>query len=196
MTKGQTSKIASVALLGLVLAGCGGDSEPKALTEISPSIPSTSASPAPSSTVVFSGATGDFTKKGTQLKLGEKALVPAAKTKDSGTLVVTGTLGVTVTGIKKGDPAELAPLELGDRVAGLTPYYITFVVTNESGTDFAFTNFGQAGGLLADGSTARGGLGVTGNFSPCPNISAPEDFTTKGATYTTCVLAAAGGSSM
>jgi len=73
-------------------------------------------------------------------------------------------------------------------------YYVTFVVTNESGTDFAFTSLGLAGGQLADGSTAQG-VSVIGTFAPCPNTGAPKDFTTKGATYTTCDLALAGGSS-
>jgi len=129
---------------------------------------------------------GDFTKPGTELKFGEKALVPA---KSKG---VEGTWGVTATGIKKGDPAELTPLNLGDKAAGLTPYYVTFVITNESGTDFAFTSAGQVGGQLGDGSRAQG-VSVIGKFAPCERGSATKDFTTKSATFTTCTVTLAGG---
>jgi len=76
-------------------------------------------------------------------------------------------------------------------VAATTPYYITFVVTNESGTDFAYTSLSSTDGMLADGSRSQG-VSVIGTFDKCDNTSAPKEFTTKGATYTTCELALAG----
>lgn len=182
-----------VALLGLMLAGCGGDSTPSAAptSETASASPSASPSPSPSASpsAAPAVAVGDFTEQGTELKFGEKALVPA---KSEG---VSGAIGVAVQGIKKGAPTDLEPLKLGDRAAGLTPYYITVVVTNESGTNLAFTSLGLTSGLLADGTSAQS-VSVTGDFPPCDNESAAKDFTTKGASYTTCRVALAAGSSM
>ena len=135
--------------------------------------------------VPTTAAIGNFTRPGTQLKFGEKALVPA-KTKG-----LQGILGVTATGIKKGDPADLAPLKLGDTAAGKTPYYVSFVVTNESGTDLAHVIGGATGGLLGDGKRAES-LRVS-NFAPCRTGFATKNFTTKGASFTTCALTLAGG---
>lgn len=192
----STPRTAVVAVLGLMLAGCGGDSEPSAAptSETASGSPSASPSPSPSPSPSASSSAapapeGGFTKQGTELKFGEKALVPF---KSMGML---GTIGVTATEIKKGDPAELAPLKLGDQAAGLTPFYVNFVVTNESASDFKFTSLGLASGQLADGSRAQR-VSVIGDFPPCDNSSAAKDFTTKGASYTTCVLTLAGGSSM
>ncbi len=192
----STSKAAAIALLGVVLAGCGGDSTPSAEPSAAPAesetasaTPSASASASASASVAPAGALGDFTKQGTELKFGEKAMVPG-KTND-----IPGTVGVTVTGIMKGDPADLEPLKLGDRVAGSTPYYITVVFTNESGTDLTATSTSGISGVLADGSRAQS-VSVIGDFPPCDNEQPPRDFTTKGASFTTCRLALASGSSM
>ncbi len=130
--------------------------------------------------------TGEFTKQGTELKFGEKALVPVK---------TGGTLGVTATSIMKGDPADLAPLQLGDKAAGQTPWYINFTITNESGDDLSAVSVGLTGGLLGDGSRAAS-VSIIGRFRPCENATSPRTFTTKGASFTTCRLALAGGTAM
>ena len=178
---------------GILLARSSGDDTTDTDTTLGTSPTTNTTNPATSTSTRLETSTsiaapvGTFTKPGTQLKFGEKALVPL---KSKG---VEGTLGVTATGIKKGDPAELARLNLGDRAAGLTPYYVTFVLTNESGTDFAFASTGSMGGQLGDGSRAQSVF--ASGFPPCPRAAASRDFTTKGATFTTCTLTLAGGSS-
>ena len=140
--------------------------------------------PVPTTTAA---AIGNFTRPGTQLEFGEKALVLV---KLEG---VEGILGVTATGIKKGDPAELAPLKLGDTAAGKTPYYVSFVLTNESDTDLPFAFTGALGGLLGDGNRAE--RSAIGNFAPCRIGFASKEFArTKGASLTSCTLTFAGGS--
>ena len=177
---------------GIVLATNSGDDTPDTTLGTSPTTntttnPATSTSTRLETTTSIAAPVGNFTTAGSELKFEEKALVPL---KSKG---VEGTVGVTATGIKKGDPADLARLNLGDRAAGLTPYYVTFVVTNESGTDFAFASPGTTGGQLGDGSRAQ--TVFASGFPPCQRESAPRDFTTKGATFTTCTLTLAGGSS-
>jgi hypothetical protein len=189
---------AVAALAVLLLVGCGSDDKPAATpatttapggaaTQASPSIASPEATASPTEAATSApAAAGEFTAPDTKLKLGEKALVPFVSQKKG------GTLGLTATGIKKGAAADLAPLKLGDRAKGLTPFYITFKVTNESGTDFSYASMWLTNGVLADGSTAQK-LSVIGDFAPCENNSADKAFTTKGASYETCVVALASG---
>ncbi|KAA2261599.1 hypothetical protein F0L68_16100 [Solihabitans fulvus] len=123
-----------------------------------------------------------FTKQGTALTLGGKAIVPFTSTGHQ------GAIGVTVTGIDKGATADLAPLQLGAKVAGMVPYYVRVTVSNESGSDFSFVSLGLMHGLLASGDQAQQ-VSVIGKFDKCPGGTAGKDFTTKGATFTGCVLA-------
>lgn len=122
-----------------------------------------------------------FTPADTVLGLNQKAVVAFFLNNNP------GAVGITVTSVDKGAEADLAGFDLGDRVKGLTPYYVKVTVTNETGSDFSFSSLGLTTPLLADGSEAQG-IGVIGTFAPCPNDSAGKDFTTKGASYTTCVV--------
>ncbi|MFD2468457.1 hypothetical protein [Amycolatopsis silviterrae] len=176
----------SAATLALALTGCS-SSDDKAPTPpietpaaSSASAPSSSAAPAEGG----SASSAEYTKQGTKLKIGEKAVVPF-KSKSN-----TGALGVTVTGIDKGVEADLAPLKLGDRAKGMTPYYIQVKVTNETGSDFAYASLGLMNGLLADG-TKGPHVTVIGKFEKCDSENADKTFTTKGASFTSCVLALA-----
>jgi hypothetical protein len=199
MRAGRGGFGAVAGLAALLLVGCGSDDKPAATpatttapggaaTEASPT--STTSEPTASATEATTSApaaaAGEFTAPDTKLKLGEKALVPFVSQKKG------GTLGLVATGIKKGAAADLAPLKLGDRAKGLTPFYITFKVTNESGTDFSYASMWLTNGVLADGSTAQK-LSVIGDFAPCENNSADKAFTTKGASYETCIVALASG---
>ncbi|WP_326566860.1 hypothetical protein VSH64_34120 [Amycolatopsis rhabdoformis] len=187
--------IVGVSAAVLALAGCGSEmtGTPSAASGApapsqSSSAPDTSGS-APSSSNDSSGgaantAAGGFTQQGTKLKLGEKAIVPF---KSEGK---TGAIGVTVKSIDKGVEADLAPLDLGDKAKGMTPYYVRVTVSNESGTDFSYTSLGLMNALLPDGSEAQG-VSVIGTFDKCDSGDAGKAFTTKGATYDSCVLAVA-----
>lgn len=100
-----------------------------------------------------------------------------------------------MTAIDVGTEAELAPLELGDQVAGLTPYYVRATVTNESGLRFPFASFPAPRGLLGDGGLAQS-VSVNGDFAPCDSGSAPQDFIAAGDSFEICGLSLAGPGSM
>jgi hypothetical protein len=204
----QSRFAAAVLAAVLGLAGCGGgdttETEPAVTptptedatpepTEAPTEVPTDEATEEPTEDATEEaggGAVaidGDVTQPNTELAIGETAIVPFQSADD------TGLLGVTVTGIDRGDPADLEELGLGDQIAGLTPFYIRVTISNESGSDFAFSSVGLMNGILGDGSRAQS-VSVIGQFDPCPNSSAGPDFTTVGATYERCLIALAGGS--
>lgn len=105
-----------------------------------------------------------------------------------GTVEVT----ITVTSIDKGEPADLTPLNLGDRAAGMTPYYVRMTVEGGTGAEaLPYQSFGDIDGLLGDGSRA-GSLIVVGDFAQCDGGSFPKDFAA-GASFETCVPFLAAG---
>ncbi|MFI7680715.1 hypothetical protein [Actinophytocola sp. NPDC049390] len=173
----------------LVLSACGGDAESTApatteATETSATAETTTEESAAPSESASAGA-AELTPQGTALAMGEKAVVPFHASGEK------GLVGVTITKIDKGAPADLAPLKLGARADGYTPYYIRITVSNESGTDFAGSSIVTLDGLLADGSDAGGVYSVPSSFTPCGKGSAGDDFVTAGTTYETCSLALA-----
>ena len=197
----------SAAALGLVVlaaaTACGGSTTTSLKTAPTTSAAPTSAaptkspisiasalgSPSPSASAGAAGGaafTGTYTPTNTKLAFGAKAIVPFEGI-DANNNKTMGAEGITVTGITKGTNADLAPLMLGDQVAGATPYYINVSISDESGTDFSFTALNLTDGEFADGTEAQR-VSVIGDFAPCPNNTAPKSFTTTGATYTTCVL--------
>ncbi len=170
----------AVAVAALVLAaGCAGGDSGGAGSGASAS----SAQPTSSAAAGASGV--GLTKPGTTLKVGERAVVPFEYAD------YKGTLGLTVTSIDKGDPADLAALQLGDRAAGMTPYYVRITVDNEGGTDLSNVFVHGWDGLLADGDQAQA-VSVIGSFDKCDDSGANDGFTTKGATFQMCHLALAG----
>ncbi|MFE5583300.1 hypothetical protein [Kitasatospora sp. NPDC056531] len=136
--------------------------------------PGTAAAPAPA------GATA---APGTTVKIGDAATIPFS----SGS--TKGTVSLTVTSIDKGDPADLTPLKLGDKAAGMVPYYVRFKVTNVGSTDLSFSSLTQMKGTLPDGSEASEVM-LIGTFDKCPHPSFPKGFT-NGQSITSCVLALA-----
>ncbi|WP_406276835.1 hypothetical protein OH799_06775 [Nocardia sp. NBC_00881] len=167
---------------GLALAACS-DNEPSA----TPTTQTTAKLSAVPTTAAEQQSTAAFTPAGTTLSIGGKAIVPFEFQKKN------GAVGITVTKIDKGDPADLASLKLGDKAAGMTPYYVRIQVSNESGSEFANSSLRSLGGLLADGKEAKK-IAVIGTFEKCDNESAGKDFTTNGATYQTCSVVLAPGS--
>ena len=191
--KSTTRIVAAVSLtaVAVAVAGCGGSdtttpvAAPKSTTSTT-SAPSTSPSVAASTST--DTAASSFTKQGTKLKFGQKAIVQYKYGHTA------GVIGVTALGIKKGTAADLALLKLGDRVTGMVPYYISFKVTNESGAQLDFTSISSTHGLLGDGTEAQGVI-MTGKFAPCEDNGAKQGFTSKGSSYTTCKLVLAGAGS-
>lgn len=175
----------SATAMAFALSGCSSSSEGSTPAIATPPASSAAASSAaPSSSSAAASSAAEYTKQGTKLKIGEKAVVPFKSQKN------TGAIGVTVTGIDKGAEADLAPLKLGDRAKGMTPYYIQVKVTNETGSDFSYSSLGLMNGLLADG-TSGPHVTVIGKFEKCDSGNSGKAFTTKGASYDSCVLALA-----
>lgn len=187
MSRRMQSYTAAAAGL-LILTACSSNTPGTA----TPAPPPSSTAPAPtsgSSAPATTGSTSSVTyaQPGAKFHFGQKADVPFKSEN------VTGALGLAVTGIDKGEPADLAPLKLGAKADGLTPYYLRVTVTDDSGGNFAYTSAPPLHGLLPDGSEARG-VAVFTHFDKCDNAGAGKDFTTTGASYQTCDLVLAPGS--
>ena len=177
------------AAFTLSLAACGSGAEEGVTTASSatPEASSPSTSPTAEASSSAQVAEGDFTPEGAQLAVGDSALVPCGVNK-GGMAEVT----ITVTSIDMGAPEDLAPLNLGDRAAGMTPYYVRMTVVGGTGSEaLPYQSFGDIDGLLGDGSRA-GSLIVMGDFAQCDGGSFPKDFAA-GSSFETCVPFLAAG---
>lgn len=175
---------AAAAAGALVLSACGAGEENSTAATAAPTTteeetlattPAEDATPSPDS--------AELTPQGTELALGDKAVVPFRAGGEE------GLVGVTITKIDKGAAADLAPLQLGAKADGYVPYYIRITVTNETGNDFGGSSLVSLQGLLADGNEAGGVYSVPSSFTPCAKGSAGDDFATAGASYETCTVA-------
>ncbi|WP_371653389.1 MULTISPECIES: hypothetical protein [unclassified Streptomyces] len=195
MHRGGRVKLASVGLVvvgSLALSACNGDdgsdasvggATPKPSTPSS--APSSSApSTQPSAPAGDGGAAGGQAKGGQTFKFGQAAQFPfkyGTKTK--------GEIALTVDAIEKGDPADLAPLKLGDKVSGKVPYYIRYTVKNVGTTNLEYASVTHVKGHLGDGTDAQD-LMIIGNFAKCDSDSLPKGFT-NGKTQKSCAIALA-----
>ncbi len=181
---------ASAVALGLGLSACNGDDGESAAKE-SPAASASASAPASSepsseSPTDDSGnggeaPAGDVTAPGTKLKTGDRAVLPFRYTSDK-----QGTIAVTVTAIEKGAESDMAAF--GDKAKGMTPYFIKMKVENVGGTDLSYASL-KLDGVL-DGGAGTGVILMGDIPGKCDRETAPRDFTTKGATYETCSLAA------
>ncbi|WP_162834309.1 hypothetical protein [Amycolatopsis circi] len=170
--------IVLVAALAFTLSACSNAADaPRPGT--APTSAPTAAS-APASTSAPARKKIAYTKPGTKLKFGEKAVVPF--TTDSSPV---GAVGITVTRIDRGTEAELARMNLGDDLAGLVPFYVQFTVSNETGDDFSFARVLGISGLIENGSEGR--MDLPADSARCLSET-PGDFTAKGATNDTCTM--------
>ncbi|GAB3569167.1 hypothetical protein GCM10027445_20540 [Amycolatopsis endophytica] len=185
--------VRSVLLAALVapvlLTACGSDDEPTTgaaapVTTTAPSSAESSESSEPSAPA-SPAAAGDATAPGTELKVGDRAVLPFEYSSSK-----SGTIAITVTAIERGDSADLAAF--GERAQGLTPFYVRATVENVGGTDLSYSSV-RLRGLGPDGRST--GVIISGDTDKCENESAARDFTTAGAKYDTCILTAASGSS-
>ncbi|MDJ0381873.1 hypothetical protein [Streptomyces sp. G-G2] len=179
----------------LALSGCKGGNEeaapakpssPTAQPSESATQPGDSASPyaSDSASTPATGGGAGTAKAGQQFKMGEQAQFPFTY----GT-TTKGTISLAVTAIEKGEPADLAPFKLGDKVKGMVPYYVRYQVKNVGTSDLSFASVGHVKGHLGDGSEAQE-LTVIGTFEKCPSDSLPKGFT-NGKVQTGCVIALA-----
>ncbi|MFB7908060.1 hypothetical protein ACFXPX_00210 [Kitasatospora sp. NPDC059146] len=203
----RTMALAGLAVVGaLTMTACNDDAassdsattppatQAPATPSAAPTTPAASASAAAPTGGTGGAATGGTTggapaqagataAPGTTVKLGDAATIPFS----SGS--TKGTVALAVTSIDKGDPADLTSLKLGDKAAGMVPYYIRFKVTNTGSTDLSFSSLTQVKGTLPDGSEAAEVM-LIGSFDKCPHPSFPKGFT-NGQSITSCVLALA-----
>jgi hypothetical protein len=186
--KGRIVFAAALATIALGLSACGSDETGSA----APDSPSASAPAEPTSenTTPASGddsagpVEGDVTSPGTELKIGDRAVLPFEYTSDK-----KGIIAVTVTAIEKGTEADMAAF--GEKAKGMTPYFIKMKVENVGGTDLSYASL-KLDGVL-DGGTGTGVVLIGDIPGKCDNESAPTEFATKGASYETCSLTASEG---
>lgn len=130
------------------------------------------------------------TQPGTVLRIGRPATLPW-----TGNGKAPGTVTMTVTGIEKGKPSDLAPLNLGQRASGLTPYYIRFTMKNAGNADLSYASPTQWKGLFQDGTQAQDQnslVVITTRFPKCPWATLPGGFG-QGASMNGCFMAFAAG---
>ena len=177
----RTTVLLAACAATLLLSACGGESgqaAPAAPTSAADAPASDPASASPGSSTGAAAPAGDVTKPGTELKLGERAVVPFKY----GT-TKSGTIAITVTAIEKGANADLA--KYGDKAKGITPYYLRATVENVDGADLAYSSVSLRA-LGADGRST--GVIITGSTDQCKSGTAGKDFTTAGAKFETCTL--------
>ncbi|WP_137229162.1 hypothetical protein [Streptomyces sp. BPSDS2] len=192
MHKRRVVSAASLAVIGFALSACNGDDGESAAKE-SPAASASASASAPASSEPSSESptddsgnsgeapAGDVTAPGTKLKTGDRAVLPFRYTSDK-----QGTIAVTVTAIEKGAESDMAAF--GDKAKGMTPYFIKMKVENVGGTDLSYASL-KLDGVL-DGGAGTGVILMGDIPGKCDRETAPRDFTTKGATYETCSLAA------
>lgn len=121
----------------------------------------------------------DVTEPGAAVKLGEAAVVPV----QSGT-EKQGVVSAKVT-LEKGDPADLEPLDLGDRAAGHVPYYVRIAFEKVEGKELGYGSYNSDfHGMTPDGSRAAP-LSIIGEWEVCDNQTAPAEFD-EGEAYESC----------
>ncbi|MEE1835515.1 hypothetical protein [Streptomyces sp. SP17KL33] len=176
-TRRSAPAVASLVLV-LTLAGCGSGEE--AGTTADKPAPSVSATGAPRSTPSPTSSLNEdgTVKPGTRAKLGEPTLLRY----EGGTK--SGILEVTVTGIEKGDRADVASLGLSGDAEKMTPYYVRATIKNAGKNDLSHAAVDPPGGLLDDGTAARQLL-VIGTFATCDSYPKTKSFP-PGASYKTC----------
>ncbi|WP_199440840.1 hypothetical protein [Umezawaea beigongshangensis] len=186
MKHSRSTLLVLSGVTAVLLSACGsedvaGTSAPASgstAAEKSSTPSSSTASSAASSSKSAPAATGDTTPPGTELSVGDRAVVPFEYGTDK-----SGTIAVTVTAIEAGDNADLAAF--GEKAAGIVPIYVRVTVENVGGDDLAYSSVS----LRAVGSDGRGtGVIITGDTPKCESESAPKSFTAAGETYETCVL--------
>ncbi|MFI1173706.1 hypothetical protein [Streptomyces melanogenes] len=191
MRRGGRVKLASVGLVvvgSLALSACNGDDgtadKPVGGATPTSSAPSSAPSTKPSDPAADGGATGGQAKAGQTFKIGEAAQFPFKY----GT-TKKGEIALTVDAIEKGDPADLAPLKLGDKASGKVPYYIRYTVKNVGTTNLEYASVSHMKGHLGDGTEAQSLL-IVGDFAKCRSESLPQGFT-NGKTQKGCAVALA-----
>lgn len=174
--------LSALAAVAIAATGCGGGDEPAAKEKAPTSAAPTESSAAPDEKGSDAPTDAKVTEPGTELKLGDRAVVPF-KSGDK-----TGTIAITVTAIEKGDTAAFRS-KFGERAKGIVPYYIRYTVENVDGSDLSYSTVPALGAVVAGGRST--GTVVVGDLTGCERGKSGKDFTKAGAKYETCRLQAA-----
>jgi hypothetical protein len=180
MKSDRIALFATGCAAALLLSACGGKEEAGSPLPAPAPAPTSApaSSPATSGTVPVSNA--DVTAPGSELKVGDRAVVPFKYGTDK-----TGTVAITVKSIELGPNEDLAAY--GEKAKGMTPVYIRLSVENVGGTDLTYSTVR----LRAVGPNGKStGVIITGETPQCQSETAKKDFKTVGATYETCELQA------
>ncbi|WP_432514847.1 hypothetical protein [Kineococcus sp. SYSU DK001] len=165
----------------LTSCGLGAQAQPApTVTVTRDAAPAATAAAATASPSASAVSPAGLTAPGTELRLGAPATLPVEL---SGT---TGTYTVTVEAIERGTDAELADLDLGDQVAGMSPFYVRYTVTGgQNAAALRGTDITQdISALLPDGSEATPVI-LFQEWDRCAHGDQGVDFT-EGSTYQTC----------
>jgi hypothetical protein len=95
----------------------------------------------------------------------------------------TGTIGITVTAIERGDQAAFRQ-RFGSRAAGMVPYYIRYTIENIGGTDLSTASAPLLSGVAPDGGST-GTIGI-GTMPGCERGTPGDDFAAASANYQAC----------
>ncbi|TDO50685.1 hypothetical protein EV643_104178 [Kribbella sp. VKM Ac-2527] len=212
----RAALVAAIVVVALGSAGCGGsapdsDSAPPAGATTPSDTPSPSATPSgpaittpkptpqpkptPRPVPTATTPTGPVlvakgqTSPGARLRFGRKAIVPI-RDYDSFTHDYTvGVLGITVGPIQRVPATQLEgnyDAASRARLKGRTAYYSRIVITNESGNDMSSIVKPAFDGLRRNGQNPDLVL-LGGDIPSCPeNVSSPDTFDHKGATWVVC----------
>jgi hypothetical protein len=185
LTHVRSALLLAAGATTLLLSACGSETTgapvpaaPQQTTSSPEGTKSSSPLDAPKSSSGAAAPAGDTTAPGSQLKVGDRAVVPFKYSTGK-----EGTIAITVTAIEQGLNADLA--KFGDKAKGIVPFYLRISVENVGGTDLAYSSV-TLRGLGADGKST--GVIISGETDKCQSETAKRDFTTAGAKYETCVL--------
>ncbi|HEY1135677.1 MAG TPA: hypothetical protein VGE77_13970 [Nocardioides sp.] len=118
---------------------------------------------------------GELTEPSSTLAIGDTATVPFSYAGDD------GVIEVTVTGIRAGDPADIADI---DGAEGQTPYHISYEITGVDNVEGLAGMQLNLDGLTAAGDGAAQLVSFTGGIGGCETESADSDW--DGGTFETC----------
>lgn len=162
-----------VALLAVLALSACNDDDPvsgsddptsETTTSASPSEPTSTATEATSSAPEPGALSGDVTAPGTELAIGDTAVLPLTYGTEG-----TATVEVKVVGITEGTSADLKAAEVKN-AADYTPFYINLEMTILEVGDQGFGSYTPGSdfdGLT--GSSKAGSLIIFGDFAPCDN---------------------------
>jgi hypothetical protein len=174
--------------MAAVVVGCGSsNSKTSTTTATSASATIAPTSPAPA------GGTGRLTTVGSQLKIGQTAIIAFSDVSHPAT---KSTLVVTPLSLEKGSAAEdLKGIQLDASQQGSTPYFVRVRFTNIGTGDLSGTFPTASVHGVDDRKQDQSSVTFIGDFPRCPENKAPPGFT-HGKTFTTCetFLIPSGGS--